>query len=220
MDTDKNVPEEQACGGDCACNKKTGISARTRLLFLIMIVVVAGVVLANSIRKKSAVSVKPITTTYTAKKSSASDTVAALPPSETKSSYTATAKAAIKSGAFVRLAAFSSLDSVANGFEGVFVLLVNKEEEKTSSVNSAIDSAVKAIGSRNIRMGSFQLAADSPDFKDISNQMPPPCVLVLVKGKGMRGVRGNEITTTKLLQAYTSAMQPSSCCPSGGGSCR
>jgi hypothetical protein len=222
MDNDKNVPAEKSCASECACKKKTsGLSSRTRLFFLIIIVVVAGAVLANSIKKKSVATDTATQSGYTVKAPIAPGTVPASQSSETKSTYTATAKAALQSGTFVRLAAFSSLDTLANGFDGIFVLLVNKEEEKTASVTSAIDSAIKAIGSRNIKIGLFQLAGTSPDFNDVATQMPPPCVLVLVKGKGMRGVRGNDISTSRLLQAYTGAMQPSGCCPSGSaGGCK
>jgi hypothetical protein len=221
MDNDKNVTTEKTCGSECACNKKSGLSPRIRLLFLIIIVVIAGAVLANSIKKKSAIANTTAQSGYTVKASPAPATIPASSSSETKSTYTSTVKAALQNGTFVRLAAFSSLDTLANGFDGIFVLLVNKEEEKTASVTSAIDSAITAIGSRNIKIGLFQLAGTSPDFNDVATQMPPPCVLVLVKGKGMRGVRGNDISTTKLLQAYTGAMQPSGCCPSGSaGGCK
>jgi len=217
MKNDKNVSEEQACDGGCECNKKTGLSKRIRLLFFISIVVVACAVLANSIQKKSSISPKPSSTGYTTEASLAADTGAKATSTDTKSNYVSTAKTAIKNRSFVQLTSFASLDTFANGYEGVFIVLVSKEAEVTTLVTSAIDSAIKAIGSRNIHMGRFRLAGVSPDYNEIATQMPPPCVLVLVKGKGMRGVRGNDITTTKLLQAYTAAIQPSGCCPSGSG---
>jgi hypothetical protein len=65
-------------------------------------------------------------------------------------------------------------------------------------------------------MGAFQLNREAPDYTTITGQMTPPGVLVVVKGKGMRGVQGSDITETKLLQAYMAAMQPTSCCPAGG----
>ena len=49
-----------------------------------------------------------------------------------------------------------------------------------------------------------------------SAQLKPPGVVVILKGRGMRGVQGADITETKLLQAYMAAMQPTSCCPAGG----
>jgi hypothetical protein len=84
-----------------------------------------------------------------------------------------------------------------------------------------IASSKSMIASRGPRISTFQLDKESPDFANIKAQLPPPCVLVLAKGRGMRGVKGNDIVQSKLLQAWVGAMQPSSCCPSGSGrSCK
>jgi hypothetical protein len=65
-------------------------------------------------------------------------------------------------------------------------------------------------------MGTFQLSSDAQDFAMLSAQLQPPGVVVMIKGRGMKGVQGADINQTKLLQAFMGAMQPTSCCPTGG----
>jgi hypothetical protein len=114
------------------------------------------------------------------------------------------------------LSSLASLNTQAQNFDGVFLLVTANPAEKTPGLEKEIGAAIASIGSRGVRMGSFQLSLEAPDYAMITAQMPPPCVLVLVKGKGMRGVPGNEVNQNRLLQAFLSAQQPSSCCPAGG----
>ena len=118
---------------------------------------------------------------------------------------------------FIPLPSLSSLDTIARGYDGVFILLSRNEAEKTSAMTKEINDAINAIGVQGVRMGAFQLAPATPDFKLLNAQLPSPGVVVIMKGKGMRGVAGNDITQTKLLQACIAAMVPSGC---GPGACR
>jgi hypothetical protein len=117
---------------------------------------------------------------------------------------------------FKPLATLSDLNTVAMNVDGVFILLLKSDSEQTTSMVKEIADATKTIEAHSVRMGLFQLASTSPDFSAMSAQLKTPSVIVVIKGKGMRGVQGSEIVQTKLLQAYMAAMQPTSCCPSGG----
>jgi hypothetical protein len=79
-----------------------------------------------------------------------------------------------------------------------------------------IAASKNAITERGTRMGAFQLSSTAQDFAMLSAQLQPPGVVIIVKGRGMKGVSGADINQTKLLQAFMGAMQPTSCCAAGG----
>ncbi len=200
---------EIPCGSDCSCNSKKGVSFKMKIILFAIIIIVASAALGHSLLRKtlSAATISP--TGYPA--ALALNTKSTASPQEEKQNSSSPYEA------FISLASFASLDTVAQGVGGVFVLLVDNETEKTPNIAQAILAAKAAIESRVMKMGVFQLKRDCPDFAKVSSQLPPPGVLVLIKGKGMHGVRGNQITQTNLLQAFMAAMQPSSCCSSGSG---
>jgi hypothetical protein len=121
-----------------------------------------------------------------------------------------------QSVSFTPLASISALNDVAQDVDGVFILLVTNAVDKTPGLVKEVTAAKKNIGARGIRMGAFQLSADAPEFSVLSGQLKPPGIIVMVKGKNMRGVQGADINKTKLLQAFIAASQASSCCSSGG----
>jgi hypothetical protein len=210
MDNSGQKPGSQPCGPECACNSsKKGMSTRTKTICMGIIIIVAGVVLGNSLIRKSRSAVpapKPGYSSALSIKTSSSGTQQS-PATETKP--------AMENISLAPLASLASLDTVAREVDGVFILLVNSDAEKTQVIQQEISAAANAITSRGTRTGIFRLAKTAPDFTALTTQMPAPCVLVIVKGRGMRGVPGNEITQTKLLQAWFAAMQPSACCPAG-----
>jgi len=48
-------------------------------------------------------------------------------------------------------------------------------------------------------MGTFQLSSDAQDFAMLSAQLQPPGVVVMIKGRGMKGVQGADINQTKII---------------------
>lgn len=212
MDSNKENPTSSSCGPECSCNTKSGMSLQIKIILFIVIVGVAGAVLSSSLIKK--------TRTKTTAKSSTeyAVTAAQLPASSTMTRKDSSVFSAADTQAvsFKPLASFSDLNTIAQDVEGVFILLIKNDTEKTSGILKEITAAKKAIASRGMHMGTFQLNKEAPDYAMITSQMPAPSVLVVVKGRGMRGVQGRDITETKLLQAYMAAMQPSGCCPAGG----
>jgi hypothetical protein len=215
MENTGQKTDSPSCGPDCACNTKKGLSTRTRMILIAIIIITAGAVLSNSLIKKSR-SCCPVP------QASGYSSVlhpATVPADSTRNPLerrAAETKPPIKSVSIAPLASFGSLDTDAKDVDGVFILLVNDEKQKTPEMVQEIAAAANAIASRGVRMSIFQLASASQDFTAITAQLPTPGVLAVIKGKGMRGVQGKDITQAKLLQAALSAMQPGSCCPAGG----
>jgi hypothetical protein len=211
MDSNKEHPTSSSCGPDCSCNTKSGMPLQIKIILFIVIIAVAGAVLSSSLIKK--------TRTKTTAKASTEYAVTAsqLPASSamTKKDTSVSSVADTQTVSFKHLASLSDLNTVAQDVEGVFILLIKNDAEKTPGMLKEISAAKKAIASHGMHMGAFQLNKEAPDYTTITSQMPAPGVLVVVKGKGMRGVQGSDITETKLLQAYMAAMQPTSCCPAG-----
>jgi hypothetical protein len=201
-------PESQKCGPGCACKTEKGLSGRTKVILLAMIVICAGAVLTSSIVRKSRQSKTPAASGY----ASALSLKSAAPVETDLSSGVGDTGKAIS---FAMLPSFASLDTLAANFDGVFILMVKSEAEKTKAITQEIGNATTLITAKGMRMGVFQLAAGTPEFESLSAQVPPPGVIVVVKGHGMRAVAGTNITRTNLLQACIAAMQPSGC----GASC-
>jgi hypothetical protein len=203
-------PESKECGPDCACNNEKGLSRRTKVILLAVIVICAGAVLSASIVRKSSQAKAPAASSY----ASALSLKSSAAPAKTDS--TSGPGDVGKAISFAMLPSFASLDTLAADFDGVFILMVKSEAEKTKAITQEIGNAAATITAKGVRMGAFQLAAGSPEFESLSTQVPSPGVIVVVKGHGMRAVTGNNITRTNLLQACIAAMQPSGCCPAGG----
>ena len=212
MDSNKENPASASCGPECSCNAKRGMSLQVKIILFIGIVAVAGAVLASSLMKKSRTT-GPVKTpneyAVTASQLSASSVVTRKDSSVSNVADTQTVS-------FKSLSSLSALNTVAQDVDGVFILLVKSDTGKTPGIVKEITAAKKKITERGMRIGVFQLASDAPDFAMFSAQLKPPGVVVILKGRGMRGVQGADITETKLLQAYMAAMQPTSCCPAGG----
>jgi hypothetical protein len=208
MDSNKENPTSSSCGPECSCNTKRGMPLKIKIVLFIVIIAVAGAVLAGSLIKKAR--------TSGAVKSANEFAVSASQLPASSGAARVSGAADTQTVSFKPISSLTDLNTVAQEVEAVFILLIKNEAEKTAGMLKEINAAKKAIASRGMRMGAFQLSREAPDYAAITGQMPAPCVLVVVKGKGMRGVPGGEITETKLLQAYLAAMQPTSCCPAGG----
>ncbi len=181
-----------------------------KAILFCVIVVCAGAVLAKSIIRKSHKAQEPAKANYAATLSSNSSPII---KKDSLSSITTEKPAE----SFIPLPSLSALDQLAAGYDGVFVLLIKKEAEKTEAMIKEVKDAINAIAVQGVRMGAFQLNSGAQEFSMLTAQLPPPGVLVIMKGRGIRGVTGNDINQPKLLQACIAAMLPSGC---GPGSCR
>jgi hypothetical protein len=214
MTDNKNSSSSPPCGPDCSCKTEKGLSVRTRLILVSLIVVCAGAAIAAALVRKSQQTPVPPSSSY----SSALSITSAAQVKTDSSSQPAVLN---KTVSFEKLSSLGSLDSMASNYDGVFILLVKNETQKTPAIAQEIGIAAAAITGRGLHMGVFQLAAGTPDFESLASKIPSPGVVVVVKGRGMRAVAGADITRTNLLQACVAATQPSGCCAAGGNhACR
>jgi hypothetical protein len=212
MDSNKENTNSTACGPDCSCTTKKGLSLQTKIVLLVAILAIAGAVLANSLVNKSKTTAEANTSTGYAMPASQPVASSAVVPKDSSVSD----KPDLQNVSFKPLASLSALNTDAMDVDGVFILLVKNEAEKTPGILKEVATAKNAIMTHGTRMGTFQLSSNSQDFAMLSAQLQPPGVVVMIKGRGMKGVQGADINQAKLLQAFMGAMQPTSCCPTGG----
>jgi len=114
------------------------------------------------------------------------------------------------------LSSVTALNDVATDVDAVFILLSNEQNKSSDPAVKEMDSAATTIRARGVRIRSFYLKKEAPEYPTFSQQVSVPGVIVMAKGRGMSGVSAGQITVDKLIQAFVSASQPSSgCCPSG-----
>lgn len=209
MDTSKEDSTSSPCGLGCSCNANKGPSVQVKL---IVIIVVAGAVLATSLVKKSRLNASTKPATGYAVEAFGAQAASSVVKKDTSVSTVADMQVV----SFKPLASISALNTVALDVDGVFILMVKNEAENTPFIVKEITETIKTIIAHGVHMGIFQLANDAPEYATLSVQVPPPGVIVIIKGRSMRGVQGADINKSKLLQAFMAAMQPASCCSSGG----
>ena len=238
-DGQESTGNAQACcpsadGSESCCQPDSkGISKRGRTAIFIFIVLAAGVVLARSLL------IKPDSSTSQAESSFV--TIQLEAKSNTPSPVNPTAKKEIPAksqgvillvkdttgeGVFdktasalweAELGSLASLNKVATNTDAVFVLLAAEDQQGSQTITKEIDAAVKKIKSNGVRISVFRLKQAVPDYAQLAKQFSVPCVLAMVKGRGMSAVSG-EISEANLIQAFVAASRPTSgCCPSGAG---
>ncbi len=115
------------------------------------------------------------------------------------------------------LDSLASLNKAAAETDAVFVLLAADDQQNIQPITKEIEAAAKKLQSNGIRVSAFTLKKGAPNYAQLAKQLSVPCVLAMVKGRGLSGVSG-EITETKLVQAFVMASRPASGCgPSGCG---
>lgn len=237
----ENPVDSQACcstasgDGDC-CSPDSGSGGKSwKMLVFLIIVVAAGAVLARSIMKKSDsttdqtqqlfATIQPEVKSDTPLPSNAAANMETPDKSKAGTDNPTTAKSTIKGPVSggpeptlwgKPLISLASLNQVAADTDAVFILLAAEDQQKMQPVTSEIEAAARKIQSNGSRISAFTLNKDAPNYAQLAKQFPTPCVLAMVKGRGMSGVTG-EITETKLLQAFVRAASAISCGPSGCG---
>lgn len=195
---DMSLPKEQTseCGSGCACHN-TGLSGRMRWIIGVVIILAALVLVVRAVIKG---------------KSDSNQKKGAL-----FADVANPAQVAVSLGTEIK--ALAELNSVAAAQDAVFIILARKGDSTASSM-TAVQSAVRTLGMRGIKIGVYILSPESADYERVSIQVQAPAVLAMVKRRGMNAVSG-EITETKLVQGFVSASNvgcgPSGCGPSGCG---
>lgn len=202
---DNQKQEDGACGPGCGCGT-TGSGGRWRWIVGIVILIVAGVLVARAVVKDNGVQTAP-----------ASAGFAALPTTEQTAVLVEVAKPPV-TDAPKEIAGLSELNTVAEDTFGVFVFLPGKTEATAKAPMAQMRGAARTIEPqlRGGKIAMFALKTGSPDYENIAKQMAVPGVLAMVKGKGMSATSG-DITETKLVQALVAASSAGGCGPASAG---
>lgn len=224
-----DVPKQEAsaCGPGCDCHAG-GPSNRMRWIAGVIVLVAAGVLVARAMMKTSGAPTDKAVSGFAALPTvgqAPAPAVGAIPatsalrqaerPSGRLPGDAATneASAAPVTVAVQEIGALFDLNTVAADTGGVFVFLPGKDDPVIKAPLAQMRSAAKTIEAQGQKIGLFTLKTDSPDYAQVAAQTLVPCVLAMVKGRGMIPVAG-DITEAKLIQGFVAA---SSCGPSGCG---
>ena len=205
MENKENAVE---CGAGCDC-KTSGLSTKSKMIVCLVVGLAAAVVLARGFMNKDA-----------AENDDHQDSFATAIPvisaNELASPESNTIEDAAKPVLWGDpLNSLATLNTVASEMDAVFVFLPSDNDEQVKVIKEQIEVAADKIISRGTTLSAFILGTNAQEYAQITSQSPAPCVLAMMKGRGM-SVVANEITEAKLLQALVEASRPSGC---GAGSC-
>lgn len=196
--SDKQSPENSR---ECCCSPAPGGNrGNWRALILVVVLAAAGIVLAQSLaRKSNAAAEQPqpqqagILTIATPETADATEPALWGP----------------------ELDSLAALDEVATDADTVFILICSRDQQDTQTIISEIEAATKNIRSRGNRASAFRLRNGTVDYGNIAEQFSVPTVLAMVKGFGYSAV-SEQITEANLVEAFVTASkaQPA-CCPPG-----
>ena len=211
----ENAGDLQPCcdGGSCCPSGSDGGCKNWKIAMFVLIVVAAGVVLARSLISKSNSAADQRQQLFaTIPPDGKPDTPAAANITETQGSDQPASSLWGEP-----LDSLASLNKVAADTDAVFILFAADDQESSQAATKQIEAAAKTIRGSGTRVSAFRLKQGTADYANLTKQLSVPCVLAMVKGRGLSGVSG-EITETKLVQAFVAASRPASgCCPPGSG---
>ena len=195
------------CGPECGCHT-AGLSTKSKVLVCLVVAVAAGAVMARGFLRKGASESERTQEGF-------STAMPVSKPDSTSSSNAAekvVAEHKPESALWGEpLRSLASLNKVAVDKDAVFVLLPGKDEGKVQAIRKEIGAAARKITSRGAVLAAYTLDRRAEGYAEMAQQVPPPCVLAMVKGRGMAVAR-SPVTAEKLLQAYVAASRPSAGC--------
>ena len=232
----ENADDLQPCsdGGGCCPSGSDGGGKGWKIAVFVVIVVAAGVVLANSFIKKSNAGSDPSQQSFASipmndksetpwpseaelkvESSVESKIETETPPAaDEPENQNTPAKSALSLWG-PDLDSLASLNNVATDTDAVFVFVAAGGPQNMQPVTEQIEAAVKKIKSNGVRVSVFRLKEAAPEYVQLAEQGSVPCVLAMVKGGGMSTVSG-EITEARLVQAFVMASRPTSGCGPAG----
>jgi hypothetical protein len=210
--------ETPACGPSCGCHAG-GPASRTRWIVGAIIIIAAGVLMTRAMIKNNSGSSEKMAPGFASLPTvgQAPAHVASAIPA-TNDATTGPVTAAVK-----EIGAFSELNTADADMGGVFVFLAGKNDPLIKAPLAHMRSAAKTIEAQGQKIGLFTLKTDSPDYAQVATQTQVPCVLAMVKGRGMVPVSG-DITEMKLIQGFVAASSSGGCgtssCGCGPSGCK
>jgi len=212
----EHVCDSQKCcpstsGDKACCFSASGSYSKMKLVVFVIIVVAAGIILARSLMKEST-AVGDDTQQLFATIGQEKDCESSPQINAGTNIETSDKTEPILWGA--ELGSLASLNKVAAESDAVFVFLAAADQQGNQPITREIEAAAKKIQSNGSRISAFRLKKDAPDYAQLAKQFSIPCVVAMVKGRGM-SVVSDQINETKLVRAFVSASRPSGCSPSG-----
>ncbi len=211
----ESMDDSQKCcpstsGDSTCCSSASGSYSKRKLVVFAIIVVAAGMILARSLMKESNAASDDTQQLFAAigqeKNGESSPRINAVTNVETSDKTEPTLWGA-------ELDSLASLNKVAANTDAVFVLLAAEDQQGSQAITREIEAAAKKIQSNGSRICAFRLKKDAPSYAQLAKQFSIPCVVAMVKGRGMSAVSG-QISEAKLIQAFVTASRPSGCGPS------
>lgn len=203
--------DESTCCSGCSCHAAGPIS-RIRWIVGAVIILAAGALVAKALIKNHNASAEQAVSGSRAAPAFAALPIAGQTPAPVADAANAPGSVAVK-----ELGSLNDLNTMAADTSVVFVYLPGKNEPLIKAPMAPMRSAAKTIAAQGHKIGLFMLKIDSPDYAQLTVQIPAPSVLAMVKGGGMIPVSG-DITEAKLIQGFVAASSSGSGCgPSGCG---
>ncbi|MFZ2658538.1 MAG: hypothetical protein WAX69_26635 [Victivallales bacterium] len=211
---DVNKVEESGCGcaQGCGCGPK-GLSTKVKIIVCLVVLIAAGIVLGRGYLKKSAESKNKPNEAFAVTIPTSKTVPAQIVKEQAKASDKKQEKPKLWGEP---LGSLESLNKVAGDVDAVFIFISGKAEDKNAAITKEIENAAGKFQAKGSTITAYTLLNVSKDYEQITKQVPAPCVLAMVKGKGMSTV-SDDITEAKLLQALVTASRPSGCGPSACG---
>ena len=199
------------CSPECGCHT-AGLSTKSKVLVCLAVAVAAGAVMARGFLRKAA------SEPSGAEAGFAAAMPTSTPDSESSSNAAEKVVSETKSESALwgdPLRSLASINEVATDKDAVFVFLPGKDEAKAQTIRKNIDAAALKIKSSGKVLAAYTLDRGVEGYAQVTQQTPAPCVLAMVKGRGMAVARA-PVTEEKLLQAFVAASRPSTGCGPGG----
>ncbi len=211
---DRETPQaETVCGSGCDCDSRA-ISGRNRGFIGIIILVVAGALVARAVIKSNHTDVDQQASGFAI--AAATDETAQQDGGGAVADEPGKLDSQTSIGG-TEIATLADLNRLATDIDAVFVYLPSQADGSAGKAPmDLLNDAVKTIKTRGTRVGVFTLKTDAPEYPQLAAQMSVPGVIVMVKGRGMVPVTG-DITEDKLIQAFVAASNAGGCGPSGCG---
>ena len=217
---------EAVCGPECNCSKPPANNKMKITVGLVIVLVAIGI-FAYKLTKSTPISKTAVSPNTYAAATDETTTKIASPPAEQPNVPIVQSNQTPKKMYYVGeyLESINSLNTVAVDQDAVFILVPAKEKESVKKeTETAMLGTQRTLKTSNVKVGLYTLRTSASDYASISSQIKPPAILVACKGRGMNAVQVEDITETKLLQAFLAVSQAGGCgtgstCGPGNSGC-
>jgi len=214
----------ESCGPGCDCSKPPKRS-RAKIVVPVVVLLAAAGILGYKLLGPKPTIAEPTAASYTNNSACIpAVTNAVVPEQANPSQQTETVPAVKKTAPKLvattvqvgeSLASLASLNTCAMDKDAVLILIPAKDDAKVARATAdVVTESQKAIEDQGIKVGVYTLSSGSPEYANLAAQVTIPGLLVMSKGKGAAGVKG-DLTKDKIIQAFVASSRAGGCGPSG-----